>query len=278
MRKLWVVISLVGLFGCSTPDYQSSDIIVLGHAGAGFPSINNHYPINSEESITQALFVHGADGVEVDIQLSTDSQFVLFHDTRLESGANDTGFISDKNWESLKSLTRRDSRTALHDDVVMWRLEDLLNLIDSLGLDIYLSLNIQNQYEVTDQSAYNALLVRQLGNLFAHYTGVTKTIVETRDHDCIVALKDLPQQWGIQLFFTGSLSQLNIERNASYVDGFVTNYLDETESSIQNIRVLGKKVALYGVKIRQDIAPALKFKPDYIQTDNIPLTLSYLDR
>jgi hypothetical protein len=76
----------------------------------------------------------------------------------------------------------------------------------------------------------------------------------------------------------GSLSQLNIERNASYVDGFVTNYLDETESSIQNIRVLGKKVALYGVKIRQDIAPALKFKPDYIQTDNIPLTLSYLDR
>lgn len=279
MRKHWFVISIIiTLAGCNEPSIQKDHIVVLGHAGAGFPSINNHYPINSRESIEQALFGHSADGVEVDIQMTADSQFVLYHDTRLESGANDTGCISNKTWAELESLTRRDSKTALHSDIGLWRLVDLLHLVDSMKLDIVLSLNLQNQYEVADQNRYNLKVKTALEQQFATFINLKKIIVETRDHDCIVALKDIPDTYGVHLFFTGDLTETNLNRTGPYVTGFVTNYLNETKESVQNAKYLGYQIALYGVKIRQDIGPAINMEPDYIQTDNVPLTLSILGR
>jgi glycerophosphoryl diester phosphodiesterase len=279
LRQFWTFISIViGLFGCSEPNVNKDNIIVLGHAGAGFPSINNHYPINSMESIQQALFVQGADGVEVDIQLTADAQFVLYHDNRLESGANDTGYISNKTWSELKLLSRRDSKTALHPAIGFSRLEDLLLFVDDLNLDIVLSLNLQNQYEIEDQDAYNLQIVKVLEEQFASFGGLRKVIVETRDHDCIVALKDLPNTWDINLYFIGELSEANLNRTGPFVTGFVTNYLDETKESVQRAKLLGYHIALYGVKIRQDISPAISLEPDYIQTDNVPLTLSTLGR
>lgn len=279
MRQFWTFISIVVvLFGCSTPNIDKDSLKVLGHAGAGFPSINNHFPINSMESIQQALFVHGADGVEVDIQMTADSQFVLYHDQRLESGANDTGFISNWLWSDLKELKRRDSKTSLHPAIGLWRLEDLLNFVDSLHLDIWLSLNIQNQYEVLDQEAYNLRVLHVLEEQFSTFSGLTKMIVESPDHDCIVALKDLPDTYGVHLFYTGQLTESNLTRTGPFVTGFVTNYLNETETTVRNAKDLGFQIALYGVKIRQDIPPAIKMQPDFIQTDNVPLTLSILNR
>jgi len=279
LHKFWTFISIVvALTGCNDATISKDGIVVLGHAGSGFPSVNNHYPTNSKLSITQALLSQGADGVEVDIQITADSQIVLYHDRKLESGTNDTGYISQKTWAELQTVSRRDGQTTIYNDVGLWRLCDLFKYIDSLQLDVFLFLNIQNQYEVSDQKSYNRLLENALSKALGKYSNLSKTIVETRDHDCIVKLKFLEKVMGFKLFFTAPITDENIDKTGLYVSGFVVNYLDETSATIQKAKDAGFEIALYGVKIRQDISPAIKFEPDYIQTDNIPLTLSYLGR
>ena len=121
-------------------------------------------------------------------------------------------------------------------------------------------------------------LENALSKALGKYSNLSKTIVETRDHDCIVKLKFLEKVMGFKLFFTAPITDENIDKTGLYVSGFVVNYLDETSATIQKAKDAGFEIALYGVKIRQDISPAIKFEPDYIQTDNIPLTLSYLGR
>lgn len=51
---------------------------IVGHGGAG-----DFYPGNSRESIEQALKI-GVDRIEIDVQLSADSDLVLVHDERLD--------------------------------------------------------------------------------------------------------------------------------------------------------------------------------------------------
>lgn len=279
MRQCWIVISLIiGLQSCVDSTISKEDIIVLGHAGAGFPSINNHFPINSRESIEQALFIQQADGVEVDIQLTADGHIVLYHDARLESGTNDSGFISTLTWEELSTLKRRDSRTSYHAAIGLWRLNDLLRLLDSMNANKVLSLNIQNQYEVEDQTAYNQRWLQALEPLLTDYDHANRVIVETADFDCLNALEDLVTTTGVKLFLTRPITKENLDRIPSFATGFVTNYLQESTTTVAEAQSKGYQVALYGVKIRQDIGPAINMQPDFIQTDNVPLTLSFLGR
>ena len=59
--------------------------LVIGHAGSGFLTPLNPFnplPPSSRASIRQAL-ARGADGVEVDVQLSQDSVLLLYHDEKL---------------------------------------------------------------------------------------------------------------------------------------------------------------------------------------------------
>ncbi len=61
---------------------------MIGHGGTGFDSYINPLPANTFTAITKAIDGYNADGVEIDIQLSKDSSFILFHD---EDFSNSTG-------------------------------------------------------------------------------------------------------------------------------------------------------------------------------------------
>ena len=52
----------------------------------------------------QAAFTAGADIVELDIQLTADGQFAVFHDWLLEYRTNGTGTIREHTMEELKQL------------------------------------------------------------------------------------------------------------------------------------------------------------------------------
>ena len=75
-------------------------IMVLGHAGMGE---FYKYPNNSWESIEPALGI-GADGVEIDIQMTKDSVLILFHDETLDLRTKCGGYTSpyDYNWSEIK--------------------------------------------------------------------------------------------------------------------------------------------------------------------------------
>ena len=91
---------------------------VIGHGGMG---ITHDFPLNSFESI--ALCLHkGADGVEMDVQMTKDSVLVAYHDRYLESSLDASGSIYDMNWEQAKSL---EYDKLLYTEYKLVRLEDI---------------------------------------------------------------------------------------------------------------------------------------------------------
>ena len=72
--------------------------LIQGHRGA-----SAYFPENTLESFSAAI-VMGADGIELDVHLTSDNKIVVAHDSRLERVSNGTGFINDHTLAELKLL------------------------------------------------------------------------------------------------------------------------------------------------------------------------------
>ena len=83
---------------CQKVPKTNPNSTIIGHGGMG---IAHTLPINTMESVLKCLN-SGADGVELDIQLSKDSSWVVFHDPDLSPSTNLSGSIFDHHWRQLK--------------------------------------------------------------------------------------------------------------------------------------------------------------------------------
>ncbi|NOU67412.1 glycerophosphodiester phosphodiesterase [Paenibacillus sp. LMG 31461] len=72
--------------------------IVIGHRGAA-----GEAPENTLASFALA-FEQGAEGIELDVQLTKDGEIVVCHDLTVDRTTDGSGLIGDKSWEELKSL------------------------------------------------------------------------------------------------------------------------------------------------------------------------------
>jgi len=71
---------------------------ILAHRGAAA-----RYPENTLEAFSAAIEM-GADGIELDVQLSKDGEIVAAHDERLERVCDGTGYLNDHTLKELKLL------------------------------------------------------------------------------------------------------------------------------------------------------------------------------
>ena len=83
---------------------NNNRISALGHGGMG---IGYTYPMNSFESILNCLNL-GADGTEIDVQMTKDSVLVAFHDKSLEHSTNVSGQIFSKKWNEISDAVYKD--------------------------------------------------------------------------------------------------------------------------------------------------------------------------
>jgi glycerophosphoryl diester phosphodiesterase len=100
------------LFSCSKDEeytinnLNNNKISILGHGGLGVGV--SQYPLDSYEGVAKAISL-GADGSEIDVQITKDSVLVLFHDTNLEEATDVSGQIYAMNWAEVKNATYKDS-------------------------------------------------------------------------------------------------------------------------------------------------------------------------
>ena len=108
MKNLIILsILLFVVSSCQKEDFEiinlnNNKITVLGHGGMG---IGETYPMNSFESILNCLNL-GADGTEIDVQMTKDGVLVAFHDESLEHSTNISGRIFNKTWDEIKAAFR----------------------------------------------------------------------------------------------------------------------------------------------------------------------------
>lgn len=72
-------------------------MLIFGHRGA-----RGYAPENTMASFKKALLL-GADGVELDVQLTKDRQLVICHDHSINRTSNGSGWVSELTLEELKS-------------------------------------------------------------------------------------------------------------------------------------------------------------------------------
>lgn len=72
--------------------------LIYAHRGA-----SGHAPENTLEAFALAVKM-GADGVELDVHLSSDGELIVIHDEKVDRTTNGTGYVKDMTLAQLKEL------------------------------------------------------------------------------------------------------------------------------------------------------------------------------
>lgn len=95
---------------------------ILGHRGA-----SGEAPENTKAAFDKAL-QQGADGVELDVQMTKDGHAVVIHDEKVNRTTDGSGYIKNKSLEEIRSL---DSGSYYHSS---YKGEKILSLEESLKI------------------------------------------------------------------------------------------------------------------------------------------------
>jgi len=98
--------------------------LIVGHRGAG-----GIEPDNTIRSINRAL-EYDVDGVEVDVQKTSDGELILFHDPVLDISTNGHGFVDETPYSEIQDLT-------IHGEPIA-HLDEALDLFESTDVQIFL--------------------------------------------------------------------------------------------------------------------------------------------
>jgi glycerophosphoryl diester phosphodiesterase len=264
MKYKLVLLCLSTTIACYKTDHNivnlnGNKIEALGHAGMG---IESAYPINSFESIAQALTL-GADGTELDVQLSADGVLVAFHDQNLESSTNKEGIINDLTWAEIEGAYY--ANIPYHDYKVV-QLESILANIDNItGYRLALDCKL---YSGNADSLFFQQYASELIRLLDLYQMPDKTIIESADPKLLDLLHSKGATY--QLFWYTNNIATSLEEAENWpIDGFTLRDDQASAEDILSAHGKGFFVALYNTQSKSENMEAIEKNPDFIQSDEL---------
>lgn len=92
---------LVLITACQKKSKDQADFKIIGHAVTGLYNPQRIYKDNTLEAINYAVSFDDLDGIEIDLQMSKDGSFWLYHDENLSSQTNKKGKVYSLSNEEL---------------------------------------------------------------------------------------------------------------------------------------------------------------------------------
>jgi glycerophosphoryl diester phosphodiesterase len=257
-----LIIILILLFSCGKKE-DFRQIAVIGHAGMGLERQNSVYHDNSREAVELAMSIQGCDGVEIDVQLSSDGEIWLYHDTELSSTTNSSGCVPDRNADYLGGVRY----STFHKEKLV-RLSDL-NLTLFRNKMVFLDVRHLNECssEFVDASMIIDVILA---------TGITS--VDGIQLYCILSFSgwiDAFTAAGFKTLYssTGGSDHLSWINNYPAIDGLVVKNSEVTGEQVDQIHSQDKKVFIFEMRSPKGIRKALRKYPDGVITDDIRATL-----
>ena len=102
---LLLIFILVGC-GKSTVE-KDGEPYVIGHGGSGDMEAFGTLPTNCKKSLLDGVVKHRADGVELDVQMSSDTVLFVFHDQLLDKKTKCNGLIIEMDSMALSACEYR---------------------------------------------------------------------------------------------------------------------------------------------------------------------------
>lgn len=266
-----LTLSVFFLYRCkkevSDNTYFGSKVIILGHKG-----MSSNYmkaPGDTYETIRNSLGM-GADGCEVDVQITKDTVLVLFHDGTLNLTTTCSGKVYDQTWDDLRQC----KYYAFENNIFINSVDSDFKKISNLT-NYYFSFDCKIDDEVVDMDLYEAQFIRAIDRVCKKYNMSKNVFMEGP-----IGFLKKAKAMGIEnkLFLIGELSEANID--SASTNGFFglssdQRYLLESTEVAHN---KGLRVMVYTPKTFYENKKVLEAKPDIIQTDDPISILKYLNR
>jgi glycerophosphoryl diester phosphodiesterase len=263
MKVLLHISLFLILIGCTKESYEITNlngnkITRLGHAGMG---ISSTYPINSFESIAKAI-EKGAEGTEIDVQLTKDNVLVAFHDEELENSTNLYGRIRELNWEEI-SEGYYDVTPLTRYRII--KLEDLL--------DFYTTENIVFTFDVKlypdeeeDYFSYIGEFASRISDLFSEKDLYQNCFVESQSTDFIASLQALDPAIKQYIYPQSFDEGFEVAQNLNLF-GITISTHEISEVQVELAHEQGFWITIWDVHSKSENREAIHKNPDMIQTD-----------
>lgn len=162
---------------------------IFAHRGA-----SAYAPENTVEAFALAM-EQGADGIELDVQMTKDGQVVVIHDETIDRGSDGTGAVRDYTLEELKKF-HFSNHMENYENAVIPTLKEVLDLIKSSNMLLNIELKT-GIYWYPNLEEKTMELVKEAGmedrviySSFNHYS--IKKILELNPHaECAFLYSDV---------------------------------------------------------------------------------------
>lgn len=260
------------------------EVIKIGHAGSGFSSWIpfNPYPANSYTSLRKALVEQKANGVEVDVHMTSDEEFVLYHDNKLDSKTSLKGCIGELNYDAiLKTEYQLGIPFDWFQSEQIIGLDTIIKLMKAEKDFPFLHLDIRHQSVclTPEQNLERQLIVinRLINKLIDLEIPRQKVVLISMSRELILEAKRLNCPFELSLEEVG-----DFQRGLDWVKNQHLNYLTIkpgllTAEKSAIAHEAGVKVITFGAKSRSGNKRLLKLNPDVIQTNNLNALKSLLE-
>jgi glycerophosphoryl diester phosphodiesterase len=275
-EKISLALMTVFLCGCGGSETgrdisaKAGSIKNIGHAGCGFNYLFgpfNPLPPNSFRSLVTALDL-GAGGVEVDLQITSDFQLVLFHDITLESKTGLTGPIHAHTGGEVLGTPYAVGfpYDFFHDEKVIG-FTQWIRYAAGLPVVPFLQIDLKTGYgqpTVLRDSMLNILL-RELQSV--GYPP-EKVYPISSDPQIILKLMKMNAQWNCAYETTGFDTglALAVQHHCRYLI-LDQKYLDE--SKVKRAHSQGVGVIAFGGRSRSTLRKIVDMRPDFIQSNHV---------
>jgi len=264
MRKLLLhSILVIVVFACKKDSFDvvnlnGNRITVLGHAGMG---IDKNYPMNSLESVLACLSL-GADGTEMDVQMTKDGVLVAYHDEHLETNTNGLGKIYEQNWSDISNLR---FRYPPFTDYKLQKIEDILANIPNQERYVF-SFDCKN-YKPDTSQAYHEQFETALFDLIDQFDLGSRCNFENRRIDLLKSLKEARPT--LNLYVYSHFERAFDVALAYNLKGIILPVTDITQEQVALAHKNNLWVCVFNTLTKEKNLDAFHKNVDIVQTDRM---------
>lgn len=237
----------------------------FGHAGMGDKSL---YPINTLESI-QSCLTTGADGSEMDIQISSDSTLVIFHEEDLSESTLCNGEIYQNLWNNISNCHYK---ALLSKSYKLISFDELIQQIPN-PKDYIFTFDCKTHYvEPSEYELFSQRFARAISRCLDKYHLNKQVYIESKDPVFLTELKKINPDFYLYLytddFYEGARIGDSLDLYGLTMDN---NLISESQIEIAHNKNL--RISLFNVNTEKENYSAVEKSPDNIQTDDLKYLL-----
>ena len=247
---------------------NGNKIDAYGHAGMGNRST---YPLNCYESLLKCLNF-GADGTELDVQLTKDNILVAFHDIDLSENTTINGLIHSLTWAEIQKAVYKNP---IYTNYNIITLDHFFANVENLNTYIY-TFDIKLNSSSSNMNKYLNSFVNELSKIITKYNLLNNSYIESQDEDFLKLLQLKNSNY--KLFIYPSSFDNGLETAIRLnLFGITISTENITKEQIRIAHDNNLFVTIWGIHSTSANKDGIRKNPDFIQSDKIKNLIHLVD-